>query len=282
MEYLVSSDKCVTGFCMDKNTVDYISHNGIFKMERKSGKIIKTVRLFKKEGFARDLLANDDLLFVKDFCSLHIVKRHEYETIKVLQLGADLRSDICGMAIDDKFLYACIRNGSITLIDIEKMVIKGNYQISNGSFWDLHVFADYLVGGNVNGELLFIDKKSMKIKNTIVLNNQNIHNIIVDSNLIYVAGQNKTIYIVDGTQFDCINKKKNAHRKMFNCVGIYKKDLITISYPCNEISFWDKDTLKHNKTINLPLNLFGRTIIEKNKLYISSKNIMGIITCNLE
>ena len=282
MEYLINTDKCVTGFFLDKNSVDYVSNRNIYKMDRKSGNIIKTAELFKKEGFARDLLANNELLFIKDFCSLHIVNKHEYNTKKVLELGTDLRSDICGMVIDEKNIYVCIRNGSITVIDMNEMEIKGNYQISNGSFWDIHVFADYLVGGNVNGELIFIDKKSMKIKDTIILNNQNIHNIVIDNNLIYAAGINKTIYIVDANQFNCINKKRNVHRKMFNCVGVYKKDLITVSYPCSEISFWNKETLEHKKTINIPLNLFGRTYIEKNKLYISSKNIMGIVVCNLE
>jgi len=38
MEYLVNSDKCVTGFCLDINFVDYISNNGLFKLERKSKK----------------------------------------------------------------------------------------------------------------------------------------------------------------------------------------------------------------------------------------------------
>jgi outer membrane protein assembly factor BamB len=199
-----------------------------------------------------------------------------------LELGTDLSSDICGVAIDDKNIYACIRNGPITVIDIKNMKIKGNYKISNGSFWDLHIHNDYIIGGNVNGELMLINKKNMKIKKRIVLNNQNIHNIVVDNNLVYAAGQNKTIYTIDVNQFSCINQKRNAHKMMFDCAGVYKKNLITISYPCSELSFWDKETLEHKKTINIPLRLFGRTFIEKNKLYISSKNIMGIIKCNLE
>ena len=169
--------------------------------------------MFKKEGFARNLLANNDSLFIKDFCSLHIVNRNDFEYKKVLELGKDLSSDICGMAIDEKNIYACIRNDSITVIDIKKLEIKGNYQISNGSFWDLRIFNDSLVGGNVNGELIFINKNNMKNENTIVLNNQNIHNIVVDNNRIYAAGQNKTIYIVDGNNYSCINQKRNAHKK---------------------------------------------------------------------
>jgi len=213
---------------------------------------------------------------------LYIIDKHEYNVKKVLELGTDLRSDICGMAIDEKNIYACIRNGTITVIDIKEMHIKGIFHISNRSFWDIHVFNDYLVGGNVNGELVLIDKRSMKIKESLILNNKNIHNIVIDNNLIYAAGQNKTIYIVDANKLNCINKKRNIHRKMFNCAGIYEKELITISYPCSEISFWNKETLEHRKTINIPLKLFGTTYIEKNKLYISSKNVMGIIVCILD
>lgn len=69
---------------------------------------------------------------------------------------------------------------------------------------------------------------------------------------------------------------------MFDCVGIYNDHIITISYPCSEIAFWNKETLKLESTINIPLKLSGRTVIEHDTLYLASKNINGIISFDLK
>lgn len=50
----------------------------------------------------------------------------------------------------------------------------------------------------------------------------------------------------------------------------------TDEYPCSEISFWDKKTLEHKKTVNVPLRLSGQAYIESDFLYIASRNISGI------
>lgn len=43
-----------------------------------------------------------------------------------------------------------------------------------------------------------------------------------------------------------------------------------------EIAFWNKGTLGKMKIINTPLKLSGRAHIEKDFMYISSRNILGI------
>ena len=63
---------------------------------------------------------------------------------------------------------------------------------------------------------------------------------------------------------------------MFDCVGVYEDMVITVSYTCSEVSFWDKKTLENRKTINVPLRLLGRAHIENDFLYIASRNILGI------
>jgi outer membrane protein assembly factor BamB len=98
---------------------------------------------------------------------------------------------------------------------------------------------------------------------------------------VYAAGQDKTLYLVNIESGECIVKKRNAHKRMFDCVGIYNDLLITISYPCNEISFWNKKTLELVRSINTPLSLSGRTFIENDILYIASRNINGIIWLDL-
>lgn len=63
---------------------------------------------------------------------------------------------------------------------------------------------------------------------------------------------------------------------MFKCIGVYGDMLITVSYPCSEIAFWDKETLEKRKAITVPLRLPGRAHIEDDSLYIASRNILGI------
>jgi len=43
--------------------------------------------------------------------------------------------------------------------------------------------------------------------------------------------------------FEVDSLTKNAHKKMFHCVGIYENMLVTVSFPCSEIALWNKDTL---------------------------------------
>ena len=75
---------------------------------------------------------------------------------------------------------------------------------------------------------------------------------------------------------------KKAHRKMFVCAGVSGDMLVTISYPCSEIAFWDKDTLEKIKVINTPLKLSGSAYIENNFMYLSSRNIFGIDRMKLD
>ncbi len=56
---------------------------------------------------------------------------------------------------------------------------------------------------------------------------------------------------------------------------------MTVSYPCSEITIWNKETLERIKVINTPLKLSGRTHIEDDFMYISSRNILGIDRINL-
>ena len=69
---------------------------------------------------------------------------------------------------------------------------------------------------------------------------------------------------------------KHVHKKMFVCAGIYKDMLITVSYPCSEIAFWNKETLEKKKMIHTPLKLSGCLHIEDEYMYICSRNILGI------
>ena len=57
---------------------------------------------------------------------------------------------------------------------------------------------------------------------------------------------------VNMRNFEVESSMKNAHKKMFVCAGICEDMLVTVSYPCSEISIWNKETLERIKVINTP------------------------------
>lgn len=282
MNYLVNLEKCVTGFCVDNQFVDCISNESVYKIDKHTKEIIYSKKLFKKEGFSRDLIANDKFLFIRDFCTLYIMDKSNYSILSTLQLGTDLSSDICDMSIDEKSIYACMRNGAIKVIDIKNFTIQEINGISSTSIWGLDSYKDILLGVNVGGELLYINKANMELIKSVSLSKQNIGSFSIDRYKIYAAGQDKTLYIVDIESGKCISKKRNTHKRMFDSIGIYNNYIITISYPCNEITFWNKETLELESTISIPLKLSGRTMLENDTLHIASKNINGILSFDLK
>lgn len=282
MNYLINLEKCVTGFCIDNQYIDCISNESVYKIDRHTKEIIYSKKLFKKEGFSRNLISNNKLLFIRDFYTLYIMNKSNYSILSTLQLGADLSSDICDMTIDENNIYACMRNGAIKVIDFHNFTIQEINQISSTSIWGLHSYKDILLGVNVGGDLLNINKANMELNKSISLSKQNIGSFSIDMNKIYAAGQDKILYLVDIESGKCISKKRNAHKRMFDCVGIYNNYIITVSYPCNEISFWNKETLESESTISVPLALSGRTMIENDTLNIASRNINGIISFDLK
>lgn len=191
-----------------------------------------------------------------------------------------MKSDICGITFDKDNIYASIRNGSVAVIN-RKTFENNIYKIFDYSLWNLESYNDNLISGTTNGKLLIIDKNDMVIKNSIDIGKQNIGTIIIDKNSVYTAGQDKKLSKIDLKELKCKALRRNAHIRMFDCIGIYGNTVITISYPSSEIGFWDKETLDLIKTIKIPLSLTGRTFIENDCLYISSRNIQGIILFHL-
>ncbi|WMJ88947.1 hypothetical protein [Anaerocolumna sp. MB42-C2] len=281
MNYFITMNKCVTGFRVDNQFIDCISNDSVFKIDKQTKEIVYSTKLFKKEGFSRNLISNHELLIIRDFYTLYILDKNNYSCVSTFQLGTDLRTDICGMTMDETNIYACIRNGSIIVIELSNLTIKGVYHVSSSSIWDIKVYSNVLIGGNVEGNLLLIDKIKMEPMTSMILGKQNIGSISLQKNKVYAAGQDKTLYFVDLEHRTCITNKRNVHKRMFDCVGIYNNFFITISYPCSEISFWNKETLEFVGSINIPLSLSGRTFIEDNILFVASRNINGIISLDL-
>lgn len=73
------------------------------------------------------------------------------------QLGNDLSSDICGIAVDDDTIYCSIRNGRIVALDRHSHLIRES-TVSKSSMWSIKAYDKYMICGTVDGELLLLDK----------------------------------------------------------------------------------------------------------------------------
>lgn len=280
MDYLIKLDGAVTGFCVNDRCIDCLCKKTLYKVDKESKAIIYRKEIFEKDGLARNLAADEDRIFISDFCTLYVLNRDDYEVIGKWKIGEDLSSDICGMAVDEKKIYCSIRNGRIITVD-KSSFSKNEYTVSGASMWSLKIYDNYLLCGTVDGQLLLLDRDTMSVEKELVLSKQNIRSLYVNSTILYAACQDKKLFKIDLSEFKVIDLQKNVHKKMFDCVGQYDGMLLTASYPCSEIALWDMNTLEKRKEIQFTLSLSGDAFIEGDKLYIASRNIDGIALIDL-
>lgn len=275
MERIVELDGIVTGFNVTEHCIDCMCGKNLVKIDKYSHEIICQKPIFDKEGLSRKLIADDEQLFVYDFCTLYVLSQKNYELIGKWQLGNDLSSDICGMAVDRNTIYCSIRNGKIITVDRQSYQIDA-FIVSESSMWSVKTYGSYLVSGTVDGKVLLLDKSTFSIEKKLILGKKNIGSLYINGETLYAASHDGKLFKISLRNFEITSFMKNVHKKMFDCAGICEDMLITVSYPCSEIAFWNKDTLEKVKVINIPLKLSGRTHIENNFMYISSRNIPGI------
>lgn len=280
MEHLVNLEGAVLGFSVKESYIDCLCKKSLQKIEKASGKILYKKDLFEKEGLARNLVADENQIFISDFCTLYILNEDDYEIVGKWKLGEDLSSDICGMTVDKKRVYCSIRNGRLITVDRNSFE-QNEYSVSASSMWSLKIYDSYLLCGTVDGQLLLLDRETLSVKKKLILGKQNIRSLYTNGTILYAAGQDKKLFKISLPEFEILKVQKNVHKKMFDCVGLYDDMLMTVSYPCSEIALWDMDTLEKNNEIQIPLSLSGNAYIDGNKLYISSRNIYGIGMINL-
>lgn len=280
MQHIAELGKVVTGFHVTEHHIDCMCGKQLIKIDKNSGDIIYQKTVFEKEGLSRKLTADNEQIFIYDFCTLYVLNQTDYELIGKWQLGTDLSSDICGIAVDRDTIYCSIRNGKIITLDRQSYQVK-EFTVSENSMWSIQTYRSYLVCGTVDGKLLRLDKSTLSIEKELVLGKKNIGSLYMDGETLYAAGHDGKLFKINLRNFEIEASRKNVHKKMFACAGTYENMLVTVSHPCSEIALWNKDTLEKIKVINTPLKLSGRTHIEDNFMYISSRNILGINRMNL-
>ena len=273
MEHIVELGGIVTGFNVTEQCIDCMCGKNLIKIDKLSRDIICQKTVFEKEGLSRRLTADDEQIFVYDFCTLYVLSQKNYELLSKWQLGNDLSSDICGMAVDNDTIYCSIRNGKIITLNRQSYLVR-EFIVSESSMWSIKIYDPYLVCGTVDGKLLLLDKSTFSIEKKFVLGKKNIGSLYIDGETLYAASHDGKLFKISMRNFEIEASMKNVHKKMFVCAGIYEDMLVTVSYPCSEIAFWNKDTLEKINVINTPLKLSGCTHIENNFMYISSRNIL--------
>lgn len=275
MEHIVELGAIVTGFHITEQWIDCMCGKELIKIDKRSRDIIYRRTVFEKEGLSRKLIADDKQIFVYDFCTLYVLSQKNYELLGKWQLGNDLSSDICGIAIDNDTIYCSIRNGKIITLNRQSHSLK-EFIVSESSMWSIKAYDKYIICGTVDGELLLLDKSDFSIEKRLVLGKKNIGSLYIDGETIYAASHDGKLFKIDIKSFEIESLTKNAHKKMFHCAGVYEDMLVTVSFPCSEIALWNKGTLERAREISTPLRLSGCTHIENDFMYICSRNILGI------
>lgn len=281
MEHMAELGGIVTGFHVTERYIDCMCGKKLIKIDKVSRDIICQKTVFEKEGLSRKLTADEEQIFVYDFCTLYIFRQKDYELLGKWQLGDDLSSDICGIAVDGNTVYCSIRNGKIITLDRQSH-LRREHIISESSMWSVRIYDAYLVCGTVDGKLLLLDKSALSIVKQLALGKKNIGDLYIAGETLYAAGHDGKLFKISMKSFEVETFMRNVHKKMFFCAGIYEDMLVTVSHPCSEIAFWNKDTLEKITGMNIPLKLSGCTQIENNFMYISSRNILGIDRMKLD
>ncbi len=280
MEYLAKLSAPVLGFSLQGDHIDCLCGKKLQKLEKESGNLIYEREIFEKEGLARIMCADNGQIFISDFCTLYAFSQERYELLGQWQLGEDLSSDICGMALDKNTVYCSIRNGKLITLD-RSSFLRQEYAVSDSSMWSLKIYDSYLLCGSVDGQLLLLDRETLTVQKRLLLGKQNIRSLFVSDKILYAAGQDKKLYKISLPNLEVMDVKKNVHKKMFNCAGLCGDAIVTVSFPCSEIALWNKNTLEKVGEISVPLKLSGCTYIEGERMYISSRNIDGIMSISL-
>lgn len=280
MEYLAKLEAPVLGFSLQGDHIDCLCGKKLQKLEKKSGNLIYDKKIFEKEGLARIMCTDNGQIFISDFCTLYAFSQERYELLGKWQLGEDLSSDICGMTLDQNTVYCSIRNGKLITVD-RTSFLRQEYIVSDKSMWSLKIYDSYLLCGTVDGQLLLLDRETLTVQKRLLLGRQNIRSLFVSNKILYAAGQDKKLYKISLPDFEVMDVKRNAHKKMFDCAGLCGDAIVTISFPCSEIALWNKNTLEKVGEIPVPLKLSGCAYIDGKKMYISSRNIDGIMSIML-
>ena len=239
--------------------------NAMYKYDAQNMRLAARNEIFKKDGKSRGFDIFGDLIFLKDFLDLYILRKDDLQMVDMVRLGENLSSDVGGvMWFDAPNVYVKIRNGKIYNLNINtKEIVR--HDVTDSSFWAYCIVDDKIYAGTVKGDLAEIDKEILTVSRKISLGRMNIYNVVYRDGLLYTLSQDTNIKVVDVSSFEIAATVRNAARGMSNLLGIYNNCLVVAD--SGNISFWDTDGLKLREKFpfksgwnNSGVRLFGNVL----------------------
>jgi hypothetical protein len=277
---LFKAERYVTAFAVGSDHIFLLAGNHLYQLDKRDGQAVHERLVFAKEGLSRSLTVDDAFLYVKDFCDLHILEKETLAPVQELRLGTDSSSDICGMGVDERYLYLSIRNGSMARLEKGRSFQPEIYPVTDSSIWDFVLWNDLIYAGSVDGRLLIIDKASMAVVQTIQASKQNLKSVLVTENILVTASQDKKMVVRDAKTYDILASLASVHQRAFSIVGMHENQVYTISYPCGEVKVWDAESGALRETIHFPGG-HGHACFADQRLYLASRNTHGLVYMDL-
>lgn len=79
MEHIAELGGIVTGFNVTEQYIDCMCGRNLIKIDKCSRDIICQETVFEKEGLSRKLTADEEQIFIYDFCKFYIFNSYNYE-----------------------------------------------------------------------------------------------------------------------------------------------------------------------------------------------------------
>lgn len=274
-QHIIETSASVQSFAIEEH-IYLLSDKRIQVFDTKSYEKIAERQFFEKDGSARSFIMDETYIYCKDFVHLYILEKKSLNVLTKLQLGTDLSSDICGMTLDNHYVYAGIRNGTIARIEKTRWEHIQYYPLSTSSIWSMQRDENRIYAGNVDGQLLLISTETMQVAKSVQAHKQNAKSVCLVGNIVATASQDLSLACWDKHTLERINGKKNAHKRAFTVIGCWDEHFLTVSFPCGEMKVWDSTTLQEKYAIPITPCLSGETCLIHSHLYLSSRAIKGI------
>jgi len=245
---LVELENPILKFKKLGNILYIISGKEFVKVDCITGEVLQKAEPFFQNNKTRDFVIDKDAIYCRDFYRLYKIELETMEIIDRWELGSDLSSDVCALGYDETNIYVCIRNGGLSVIHKNSGEMK-SYKISESSIWDI-IVGDYIYAGNVEGELLVIDKADIKILKKKAVHKKNLKSLLPVGDVIYTASQDLSVAKVDTETLVIKDHRKRCHKKMFYFAGTWRDFLLTVCPPCGEMKLWNSSDLSLYKAMN--------------------------------
>jgi len=226
-----------------------------------------------------------EYIFVWDFCDLHVALKEDLQLLYTIRLGENSSSDICGALDFDKTnAYINIRNGRIDVFNTNTKQAT-RFEISNSTIWAHCIIGNRIYCGTAKGELLEIERLTMRVIRKIQLTkNMAIYSVVFYNNMLYTTSE-RSIKVIDANTFEVMPiDSQNEELRMngiyaeelqtteANIIGICGKNIVVAEH--RNIALFNTETLLLRERFNFPTGyrFLRYAVLDGEKLYGSDEH----------